>query len=277
MQNVAAPHLSPCLESRHPPLQLKPSLRLTVKSGAIIGADMANETFKRGQVEWAMWRFFTFMKSAPSNPPKVFLTRIKRLLETDRDNKVPAGQDFEPEANFAFSSAEGDGQGVDAIFTPFDAFCLALALDFTDLGFKPSEIVFLLRHLRSELEGQFTEILRKPPPPPRRRQSAKSRPGLTTYRSEGKDWVDGRVFWVIQKVELKEIYGQTPGRGKKKEAPIFLNPTFCHGIEELARQLGEMNTTRVDYRKALVLEIANLASELTAILAEAPLMRRGRK
>src|SRR5438067_10203214 len=124
-----------------------------------------SETFKRGQVEWAIWRFFTLLKSAPAGPPKVFLTRIKRLLETDRHDKVPTGRDYKPFAACAFSSAESEGQGVDAAFTPFDAFCLALALDLVDLGFKPSEIVFLLRHLRPELEGQFDTISQEPPPP----------------------------------------------------------------------------------------------------------------
>src|SRR5690349_17999088 len=115
-----------------------------MKSGA--------DTFKRGQVEWAIWRFFTLLKSAPDDPPKVFLTRIKRLLETDRHDKVPAGQDYPPPAAYAFSSGETEGQGVDAAFTSFDAFCLALALDLVDVGFKPSEIVFLLRYLRPELQ-----------------------------------------------------------------------------------------------------------------------------
>jgi hypothetical protein len=235
------------------------------------------ETFKRGQVEGAIWRFFTLTRLPPRDPPKVFLTRIKRLLETDRHDKVPAGQDFDPPAALAFSSAESEGKGVDAVFTSFDAFCLALALDLVDLGFKPSEIVFLLRYQRPDLKQHFEIILREPPPPMRQRQLAKDRPKLPTYRSDGKDWADGRVFWVIQKVELKEIYSQAPGRRKKGDMPIFLNPTFCHGIEKLAKELGEMNHERLGYRKALVLEIAYLAAGLTALLPTAPLTKRGRK
>ena len=123
------------------------------------GMARSNETFKRGQVEWAIWRFFTRSKSAPADPPQVFLTRVKRLLETDRHDKVPAGQHRSP-VPYAFSSGEPEGQGVDAAFTSFDAFCLALALDLVDFGFKPSEIVFLLRYLRPVLEGTFQTILR---------------------------------------------------------------------------------------------------------------------
>jgi hypothetical protein len=235
-----------------------------------------NQTFKRGQVEWGIWRFFTLLKSASPDPPPVFLTRIKRLLETDRHDKVPAGQDVDPPAPFAFSSAESEGKGVDAVFTSFDAFCLALALDLVDIGFKPSEIVFLLRYLRPKLEEQFEMVLREPPPPMRQRQLAKGRPTLSSYRSGGHDWADGRVFWVIQKVELKEIYAQTPGRRKKSDIPIFLDPTFCRGIEMLIEELGDMNTGRWGYRKALVLEIAYLADGLTDLLSKAPLTKRGR-
>ena len=233
------------------------------------------DTFKRGQVEWAIWRFFTHLKSAPLAPPKVFLTRIKRLLETDRTDKVPAGQDYKPPAAFAFSTAESEGRGTDAAFTAFDAFCLALAVDFIDFGFKPSEIVFLLRYLRPDLERHFETILEEPPPPVRQQQLAKDRPKLSSYRSGENEWADGRVFWVIQKVELKEIYEQTAGRRKKSDMPIFLNPMFCHGIAELTAELGEMNTGRWGYRKALVLEIAYLAAQLSGLLREAPPKKRG--
>ena len=143
----------------------------------------SNKTCKRGQVEWAIWRFFNLSKSAPADPPQVFLTRAKRLLETDRHDKVPAGQQ-RPPVPYAFSSGEPEGQGVDAAFTPFDAFCLALALDLVDFGFKPSEIVFLLRYLRPVLEGTFQTILREPPPPIRQRPVTK---GYSRYRRANTD------------------------------------------------------------------------------------------
>src|SRR5436309_2059843 len=107
------------------------------------GMDRRIEIFKRGQIEWAIWRFLTHLRRASDDPPAVFLTRIKRLLETDRHDKVPASQHHRPPARYAFSSAQSEGQGVDAAFTPFDVFTLALALELVDLGFKPSEIVFL--------------------------------------------------------------------------------------------------------------------------------------
>jgi hypothetical protein len=218
--------------------------------------DQADTTYRRGQVEWALWRFFTLLRPAAKEPPKVFLTRIKRLLEADRLGRFSAGLDYKPDSDFAFSSAKTEGQGVDATFSAFDAFCLALALDLLDVGLKPSETVFLLRYLRTALAVEFKAILRDPPPPPRQRPAK-----------------DNRVFWIIQKVELTEIYDQATPRRKGQKTPIFLEPKFCHGAEDLLKELDQMNWT---YRKALVVEIAYLADNLTQLLAKAPLKKRGR-
>lgn len=237
---------------------------------------VANDTYRRGQVEWAIWRFFTLIRSAPSDPPQVFLTRIKRLLETDRHDRVPEGQDFGPTADFAFSTAKSEGQGIDAVFSQFDAFCLALALDLTDVGFKPSEIVFLLRHLRPSLLVEFEAIARNPPSPVRRPELATDRPALPSYQYKGRALADGRVFWVVQKVELKEIYIPGPAKQKRSQTPIFLEPKFCRGIHALSNELGQMNTEQWGYRKALILEIAYLAVELSRLLSKAPPIKRGR-
>jgi hypothetical protein len=44
-------------------------------------------------------------------------------------------------------------RGVDATFTAFDAFCLALAVDFLRTGFKQSEVLLLVAHLRVRQEA----------------------------------------------------------------------------------------------------------------------------
>ena len=48
---------------------------------------MPNVTFGRGQAEWALWKSFTFGRNAPDEVPKVFKTRVKRLLDVDRDSE----------------------------------------------------------------------------------------------------------------------------------------------------------------------------------------------
>ena len=72
-------------------------------------ADMSNaDSYKRGQVEWALWRFFLQGRQAGASPPKVFLTRIKRLLELDRGEDLGATTET-PHARFAFADAAPEG------------------------------------------------------------------------------------------------------------------------------------------------------------------------
>ncbi len=81
-------------------------------------ADMSNaDSYRRGQVEWALWRFFLQGRQAGTKPPKVFLTRIKRLLELDRGEDL--GEKTEtPYARFAFADATTEGKGTDVDFRP---------------------------------------------------------------------------------------------------------------------------------------------------------------
>ena len=49
-------------------------------------ADRSNaDSYGRGQVEWALWRFFLQGRQVGPEQQKVFRTRIKRLLELDRE------------------------------------------------------------------------------------------------------------------------------------------------------------------------------------------------
>jgi hypothetical protein len=232
---------------------------------------MATEaTYKRGQVEQALWETFTHLRSGPAKPPKIFLIRIKRLLDVDREREGYEGE--APSTRFAFFDESQVGKGADVPYTPFNAFCLAIGLDMLDAGFKQSEIVFLLRHIRGELEDQFKRIMRRPPAI-RQRILAKDQPECPTFEEDNIEWADCRVFAVINKVEIKEIFSDPKGKMKRIE-PLILEPVFCHGISALYEELQKMNH---HYRKALVLEIAYLAKLVTDFLKDAPLVKRGRK
>ena len=113
---------------------------------------MSDPTFKRGQVEWALWRAFTQYRSQGDVPPQIFRTRIKRLLDLDRDPGADATKAASI-APFAFV-APVDGSGVEAAYAPFDVFCLGLALDLLDVGFKQSEIVYC----QIEKLGQLDQV-----------------------------------------------------------------------------------------------------------------------
>jgi len=222
------------------------------------------ETYKRGQVEWSLWRFFTFPRAAGEKPPKAFLTRIKRLLEIDR-------ADREDEEAFAFIEDAPQGQGVDVVFTAFDAFCLALALDLLDAGFKQSEVVFLMRHIRNDLKREYAWII-SDPPPARQRRFAKHAPDRPSYEEGGRRWADYRVFVVIQKVEMKEVF-PVLAESRHADRPTIFEPIFCRGIEALQ---AEFNSKAGSFRKAMVLEMANAAALVASFLDAAPITKRGR-
>lgn len=242
---------------------MKPNIGLRVVCRTVVNMPDI-ETFKRGQVEWALWRFATFLRDAGQEAPKAFRTRVKRLLEIDRADEID-------DTGFAFAEAASGGRGNDAAFTAFDAFCLALALDLLDAGFKQSEIVFLMRHMRAGLSTEYDWIMVSPPPL-RGRVLAKRAPDRPSYSEDGKRWADFRVFAVIQKVEMTEVFPVLSRRADPRD-PVFLEPAFCRGIEALQKELNRMPHA---CRKALVLELSHAAVLVTEFLHESPMTKRGR-
>lgn len=224
----------------------------------------ADGTFKRNQVDQALWDRATYLRDAGARPPKVFLTRIKRLLELDRDDRWEIGA-------FAFSAGGPAGRGVDLPFTAFDTFMLALGLDLLELGFKQSEIVFLLKHIRGDLAPEFEWIM-DDPPPLRQRARPKDHPTRPSYKSpKGIEIADFRVYVLIQRVEIKEAYPMLATKGPIRQ-PIFLTPTLCRGVDELR---AEMLKSNIGYRNYVVLELSETARLVSDFLDKAPARRRG--
>lgn len=218
---------------------------------------MATETYKRHQVEEAIWRYFHHGKENPAPAPKVFLVRIKRLLELDRrdDGEATSG------GKLAFSEGGVRRQGVDSMFTPFNAFCLAIGLDLLNFGFKQSEVVMVMQAIRGSLEGLYYEVM-KDPPVPRGFFTSEQRPGAPTFEQHGIVYADLRIFLVFERVE-QEIDGES----------VILVPRVLRGIEELKMELHRMG---YNYRRALVVEISFTASLIAKHLTAIPPRRRGR-
>lgn len=231
---------------------------------------MSQDTYGRGQVEWALWRSITIGDLAAGNEvPKVFRTRIKRLLEIDRgldlgDAEVP------PQSDYAFAPPPSDESG-EVAYGAVDAFCLAIALELLDAGFKQAEIVFLMRYLRPGLEERFADLLTPPSLISRRRYGAKHYPHVPTYEQDGRLYADKRLFVILQKVEMTEII---PPAKRGHTTPVILEPIFCGGIEALTEALHDFMPTR--RRAVTVLEVAASAQAVEAFLKQAPVIRRGR-
>lgn len=225
----------------------------------------AKGAYRRGQVERALWRWATTADRL-RDPPAVFLVRIKRLLEIDRE-----GGDKKA-GNTAFYSELPRGTGTDVAYSAFNVFCLAIGLDLLDAGFKQAEVVALLQNWREQLAVAFDQILRSPPVP-RKRLKPSQRPGSPTVEQEGETYADCRVYAVIEKIEMTEIFAGHPGAPPKGK-PLIRAPKIVRGIEALTEALEPLQHRQ---RKAVVLEIAHTAVVATLRLNQEPAIKRGRQ
>jgi hypothetical protein len=113
--------------------------------------------FKRNQVEQAISGMYDPGSRAPGVELK---TRLKRLLETDRDlGRNPRSTDPE-QANYAFFSAKPPGSGVEVWFSGYEAFALYTGWRLLEHGWPQATAVSILRKARPRLEPKHAEILR---------------------------------------------------------------------------------------------------------------------
>ncbi|QGZ96513.1 hypothetical protein [Terricaulis silvestris] len=214
---------------------------------------MEQRSFGRGQVEWALWRAVHGVNWRNQPVPKAFLTRIKRLLEIDRDPALIDDVEVPPTAEYAF--APPPDESAESSYTLADAVCLAVALDLLDAGFKQREIVVRMRYLRPDLEKRLRKLISLPPP-------------LTLKRLKD----DHRSFIVLGQVEMTEMYPVATSRRIK--GPILLEPVFCDGLSGLTQHLEKLMP--MQRRVAVIVEIAGLAHAVSGALERAPVIRRGR-
>ncbi len=176
-----------------------------------------------------------------------------------------------PEADYAFAPPRSVESG-DVAYRAVDAFCLAIALDLLDAGFKQAEIVFLMRYLRPRLQKCFPKLLAPPSLVSRQRYRARDYPDLPSYEDRGRSYADRRLFVIVQKVELTEI--SPPSSRRRHPGPIILEPVFCAGVSALGAKLHDIMPNR--RRAVTVLELAATAQAVQEYLAAAPVIRRGR-
>jgi hypothetical protein len=228
---------------------------------------MIVDVYRRAQVEWALWKLFTRNSGGHGVPNFAFESRIRKLLELDRTHVDPR---LPKSSQYAFSDAERPGTGGQLEFTPENIFCLAIALDLMELGFKQAEVVFLLRHTRHSFGAKFRSILSLNVPFDRTRLPAKDfrqLPPEPRFTNDHVAYADPRQFAIIRRLDLGWL------RSSARACDI-LSPAFAEGLTHLSRQLAEIDQNS---RKAVVLEIASAARLLIQkILPEVPEVRRGR-
>jgi hypothetical protein len=118
------------------------------------------ERYKRNQVEEAIARV---LEPGSSKPTSELRTRIKRLLETDRD--LPQANET-AESQFvasAFFSEESPGRGREIWFSAYEAFALLVGLHLMRHGWPQGFVVTVLRQVRRELEVAYSTTLAQDP------------------------------------------------------------------------------------------------------------------
>lgn len=165
-------------------------------------------------------------------------SRIKKLLDLDR--MLSSGPKRTPRA---FTEHEGLRQGVDAAYTPFNAFCLALGLELLEAGFKQSEVVLWLRLVRPALETEHTRIL------------ATARPGHHLKEPGKHERLYMTVERILQASDLPDLKA-TGARGNER---VAIAPKLHAGSEALALALARSPSTM---RRWLVIEYHVLAVRL---------------
>jgi len=235
--------------------------------GFLMSDENSQRSYKRNQVEWALWGLFAQQPAAESDDiPSVFRTRIKRLIELDQNTNEKGMP-----KQLAFVETKVHGQGKDQPYTLFNTFCLALGLDLLDAGFKQSEIVFLLRHHGPTIRSSFNAVLASPPIL-RSRLLAEQRPKSPKIDEGALEFADTRVFFHYERVEVREAFVDFRGKNAPKH-PLIINPKVFLGLAALTEELDQMN---MSYRKALILEVSETIIRLQQLLGEAPLTVRGR-
>jgi hypothetical protein len=116
--------------------------------------------YKRNQVEEAI---SAVLDPRSPEPSPQLLTRVKRLLETDRALGRDQRSSDPASAHYAFYSAEAPGSGVEVWFSDYEAFALLNGLCLMAHGWPQGFAVSVMRRVRPELERQHTRTLKEDP------------------------------------------------------------------------------------------------------------------
>jgi hypothetical protein len=114
--------------------------------------------FRRNQVDEAVGRVLELESRQLRSEAR---TRLRRLLDLDRQLGRKKGSNRAENANFAFHSDDGPGKGTENLFSEYESFAILLGLQMMQHGWTQGFAVTQLRRLRPELEKKHRHILRR--------------------------------------------------------------------------------------------------------------------
>jgi hypothetical protein len=202
-------------------------------------------SYKRNQIEEAI----VSLIAPPSEKAHAkLLTRIKRLLETDRKAKGPV---------FGFFTGKAPGTGADVLFSEYEAFALLNALRIMEHAWAQGFAVSIMRRVRADLEREHARILKQSPDKLFDQQAifAKARPGDMAF-----DNSDPVFLTLASKAQGAADNSET--------SPVA---AVCHGMAKVGEFSSKERASSVT-----LLEVATLAHGLHEALQQTEPKHRGR-
>ena len=238
-------------------------------------------TYKRNQVEGALYAVMTgplrTARERVGQPiPDRFRNQIKRLLELDLKWAADkAGRQRKNYLNLTFFDDIPDGTGTDINYTPFNALCLAIAVEFVRFGIKQGEALEKIAAIKSELENLFEEAQKTLKTDGSSRYVTAKSGGPTRELVAGKGPTpDPSIFLIV-----KEFDGAQRDQSRIEswmgEGNLIWDHEICRGEKKLSERLGRI--FQAESRSAFVMDIAELTARILEVLEVQPLRKRGRK
>lgn len=118
------------------------------------------EAYKRNQVEDAIG---ALLGANDAKSRTRVRTRLKRLLDIDRAERVRPNATRPEFANYGFSSGDAPGKGGELQFSAYESFALLIGVLMLNHGWPQKFVVEALRRVRPKLERQHKDIMRLDP------------------------------------------------------------------------------------------------------------------
>ena len=208
----------------------------------------------RNQMEEGLWKYLSSVpnwgnQKNVSEVPKVFRSRIKKLLNLDR-------QKGNENKNWMFYDSEGGGTGSQEIYSDYHVFNMAIALNMLSTGFKQSEIIFFLQHVQEVIKANYIII--------------RSGGFIAPISGMNRNTIDNAVpvFMLINRVEMQEMWPDL-----SSGEPIIMAPIFVKGSVGLQEEIEKLPNL---YTAFIVVEIADMALMLPSIVENVLAAKRGR-